>query len=159
MYDVVILSREEWLTTATIPLVEHRIFDEGHPPFLQQILPVSDNDESSRPFQGKTVPRWGPSRVPYSGITPGALCPVQQILSAQDISYHRATRSSQGSNVPEWGPSRIPSNGITPVAAFPAQSSWEISIAPETLSEDTVRRSSRWTSDRKKRACDDIVAD
>ena len=44
--------------TATIPIVEHGIFDEGHPPVLQQIFPVSDNADSSQPFQDIAVPRW-----------------------------------------------------------------------------------------------------
>ena len=72
VYDIEILPWDDWLMTATIPIVKHLIFDEGHPPVLQEILPVSQVAESSQPVKCNTVLRWGPSRVPYSGITPVA---------------------------------------------------------------------------------------
>ena len=52
VYDIEIVPRENCLMTATIPIVERSIFDEGHPPVLQQIFPVADDSDSSRAFQG-----------------------------------------------------------------------------------------------------------
>ena len=45
VYDVEIVPLEDCLFTASIPIVEHNIFDLGRPPILRKAIPI---------------PRWGP---------------------------------------------------------------------------------------------------
>ena len=59
VYDIEIVPRDDLLMTATTPVVERSIFDDGRPPVLQQIFQVSDDNLATRTFHRINVPQWG----------------------------------------------------------------------------------------------------
>ena len=99
VYDIEIVPLDKWPLAASIPIVEHNIFDHGRPPILRQIIPISNSSGSSHLVQGTSVFQWGPSIVPTRSHSPSACLPTSTALRP---------RHSQTVSISKWGPSIIP---------------------------------------------------